>query len=184
MDVFEAIQKRITVRAYQDKPVPEEKLSKILEAARLAPSSRNRQDYQLIVVRDQKMIKEIAAGVTHPKNFRTAPVVIVAVALNPKYIMPGGTPAYPIDIAIAFEHITLVAVKEKLGSCFAGGFKPKKIKEVLAIPDKYRVVLLLSLGYPNNIPDRKSKKPLQEILSYDRFLEQGNSSEKEADTKE
>jgi len=171
MDVLEAIQKRISVRAYQDKPIPEEKLKKILEAARLAPSARNSQDYQLIVVRDEKIRKELAAGDTSESFIDTAPVVIVAVALKPEYIMPGGIPAHPVDIAIAIDHITLIAVKEGLGSCWIGGFNQERIKEILAIPDKYRVVVLLSLGYPAESPDRKARKPLREITSYDRFFE-------------
>jgi len=171
MDVLEAIKKRISVRVYQDKPIPEEKLRKILEAARLAPSARNSQNYQLIVVKDEKIIKELADGDTSEPFIYTAPVVIVAVALKPEYIMPGGIPAYPVDIAIAIDHITLVAVKEGLGSCWIGGFNQERVKEILAIPEKYRVVVLLSLGYPAENPDRKARKPLREITSYDRFFE-------------
>ncbi len=171
MDVLEAIKKRISVRAYQDKPIPEEKLRKILEAARLAPSARNSQDYQLIVVKDENIRRELADGDTSEPFIYTAPVVIVAVALKPDYVMPGGIPAHPVDIAIAIDHITLVAVKEGLGSCWIGGFNHARVKEILAIPDKYKVVVLLSLGYPSESPDRKARKPLREITSYDRFFE-------------
>ncbi len=83
MDVLEAIQKRISVRAYQDRPIPEDKLRGILEAARLAPSARNSQDYQLIVVRDQKIRKELAAGIqTTQKIFLNQISVLVNVALG------------------------------------------------------------------------------------------------------
>ncbi len=186
MDVLEAIQKRVSVRAYQDKPVPEEKLRRILEAARLAPSARNSQDYQLIVVKDGKIKKEMADIHISNSFIDTAPVVIVAVALKPEYVMSGGTPAYPVDSAIAIDHITLVAVKEGLGSCWIGGFNQDRIKELLAIPDKYRVALLLSLGYPAESSDRKprnTRKPLREITSYDRFFEQGKSRRTEVGRK-
>ena len=123
MDVLEAIQKRISVRAYQDKPIPEEKLRKILEAARLAPSARNCQDYQLVVVKNEKMRKKIASEATSASFIGAAPVIVVAVALDPEYIMPGGVPAHPVDIAIAVDHMTLVAVEEGLGSCWIGAFK-------------------------------------------------------------
>ena len=176
MDVLEAIEKRRSVRVYEDKPIAEEKLRKILEAAGLAPSARNCQDYQLVVVKNEKIRKKIASEATSHSFIGTAPVIVVAVALNPEYIMPGGIPAHPVDIAIAIDHITLVAVKEGLGSCWIGGFEQEKVKEILAIPDKYKVVVLLSLGYPAESPDRKARKPLREILSYDRFFEQGNSS--------
>jgi len=169
MDVLEAIEKRTSVRVYEDKPIPEEKLRKILEAARLAPSARNCQDHQLVVVKNEKIRKQIAAGDTSESFIGTAPVVVVAVALNPEYVMPGGIPAHPVDIAIAVDHMTLVAVEEGLGSCWIGGFNRGRIKEILGIPDRYRVVVLLSLGYSAESPKRKPRKPLKEIISYDGF---------------
>lgn len=170
MDVLEAIEKRRSVRVYQDKPIPEEKLRKILEAARLAPSARNSQDYQLVVVKNEKMRKKIASEATSESFIGAAPVIIVAVALDPEFIMPGGIPAHPVDIAIAVDHMTLVAVEEGLGSCWIGAFKQGRIKEILGIPDRYRVVVLLSLGYPVKSPKRKLRKPLKKIVSYDCFF--------------
>lgn len=170
MDVLEAIEKRRSVRVYEDKPIPEEKLRKILEAARLAPSARNCQDYQLVVVKNEKMRKKIASEATSESFIGAAPVIIAAVALDPEFIMPGGIPAHPVDIAIAVDHMTLVAVEEGLGSCWIGAFKQGRIKEILGIPDRYRVVVLLSLGYPCQSPKRKLRKPLKEIISYDCFF--------------
>lgn len=171
MDVFEAIEKRRSVRVYQDKPIPEEKLRKILEAARLAPSARNCQDYQLVVLKNEKIRKKIASEATSQSFIGAAAVILVAVALDPEYIMPGGIPAHPVDIAIAVDHMTLVAVEEGLASCWIGAFDQRRIKEILSIPDRYRVVVLLSLGYPAESPGRKLRKPLKEIISYDGFFE-------------
>jgi len=169
MEVIEAIEKRRSVRVYQDMSIPEEKLRRILEAARLAPSARNCQDYQLVVVKNEKIRKKIASEATSESFIGAAPVIVVTVALDPEYIMPGGLPAHPIDIAIAVDHMTLVAVEEGLGSCWIGAFKQGRIKEILGIPDRYRVVVLLSLGYPAESPGRKLRKPLKEIISYDCF---------------
>ena len=99
-----------------------------------------------------------------------APVIVVAVALDPEYIMPGGIPAHPIDIAIAVDHMTLVAVEQGLANCWIGAFKQGGIKEILSIPDRYRIVVLLSLGYPCQSPERKLRKPFKEIISYDHFF--------------
>ncbi len=170
MDVLEAIEKRRSVRVYEDKPIPEEKLRKMLEAARLAPSARNCQDYQLVVVKNEKMRKKIASEATSESFIGAAPVIVVAVALDPEFIMPGGIPAHPVDIAIAVDHMTLVAVEEGLGSCWIGAFKQGRIKEILGIPDRYKVVVLLSLGYPVKSPKRKLRKPSKEIISYDCFF--------------
>lgn len=119
---------------------------------------------------NEKIRKKIASEATSESFIGAAPVIVVAVALDPEYIMPGGIPAHPVDIAIAVDHMTLVAVEEGLGSCWIGAFNQGRIKEILGIPDRYRVVVLLSLGYPAESPGRKLRKPLKEIISYDYFF--------------
>jgi len=171
MNVMEAIEKRRSIRVYQDKPIPQDKLRKVLEAARLAPSARNAEDYQLVIVADEKIKKTIASEATTESFIAAASVIVVAVALNPEYVMPGGVPAHPVDIAIAVDHVTLVAVEEGLGSCWIGAFDQGRIKEILGIPDKYEVVVLLSLGYPAESPEGRSRKPLNEVISHNRFTE-------------
>ena len=171
MDVIEAIQKRRSVRVYQDRAVPEDILAKILEAARLAPSARNSQSHKFIVVKDQQLRKKLAKEGTSESFIGGAPVIIVAVALDPEYVMPGGVPAHPVDIAIALDHMTLVAVEEGLGTCWIGAFYQDQVKQMLSISEKYKVVALLSVGYPADSPRKKSRKPLEEIVCYDSFAE-------------
>jgi nitroreductase len=171
MDVIEAIRKRRSVRTYQKKPVPQEKLEKILEAARLAPSARNSQSHTFVIVKDDQLRKELAKKGTSESFIGAAPVIIVAVALDPEYVMPGGVPAHPVDIAIALDHMTLVAVEEGLGTCWIGAFYQDRVKQILSIPEKYKVVALLSLGYPADSPRKKIRKSLEEIVCYDSFGE-------------
>ncbi|MCD6574478.1 nitroreductase family protein [Candidatus Aerophobetes bacterium] len=169
MDVMEAIEKRRSVRSYQNKPVSEEKLKKILEAARLAPSAKNLQSYKFIVVKDQKLRDKLMEAAANQSFVGEAPVVIVGVSLNPDYVMTCKIPAYPIDVAIALDHITLAATEEGLGTCWVGKFYQDKVKEILNIPEKYKVVALLALGYPADSPDIKYRKPLKELVCYDTF---------------
>jgi nitroreductase len=171
MYVSEAIEKRRSVRVYQNKSVPEAKLRKVLEAARLAPSSRNSQAHKFIVIKDHQLRKELANEATSESFIVGAPVIIVAVALDPEYVMPSGVPAHPVDIAIALDHMTLVAVEEGLGTCWIGAFYQDRVKQILSIPDKYKVVALLSLGYPADSPKKKFRKPLEETVCYDSFRE-------------
>jgi len=171
MNVVEAIEKRRSVRVYQNKPLPEEKLRIVLEAARLAPSARNSQSYKFIVVKDQQLRKKLAEKATSESFIGGAPVIIVAVALDPEYVMPGGVPAHPVDIAIALDHMTLVAVEEGLGTCWIGAFYQDQVKQILSIPEKYKVVVLLPLGYLAEGPKRKVRKPLKELVCYDSFVE-------------
>jgi len=171
MNVLEAIEKRRSVRSYQNRPIPEEKLKKILEAARLAPSARNAQSFKFIVVKDERLRKRLAQEATPYHFIGEAPVIIVAVSLKPDYIMRSEVPAYAVDIGIAFDHMTLAAVEEGLGTCWIGGFYQNPVKQILNIPEKYKVAGLLPIGYPADTPGKKSRKSLEEMVCYDTFVE-------------
>jgi len=169
MDVMTAIRERRSVREYQDKPVPKGKLISILEAARLAPSAANRQDGKFIVVQDPKRRAALMKAAGNQGYVAQAPVVIAAVSLNPEYVMYCGVASHPVDLAIAVDHMTLKAVEEGLGSCWIGHFDQAKVKEILQIPKEYKVVALLTLGYPKDRQKPKERKPLEEIVSFEVF---------------
>jgi len=171
MDVYEAIHKRRSVRAYQNRPVEDEKLRRIFEAARLAPSAANRQPWKFVLVKDRKRRQDLAEA-AHGQSFvGEAPVVIAAVALRPDYIMSCDVPGYAVDLAIAVDHITLAAVAEGLGTCWIGAFNQERAREILEIPENYKIVALLPLGYPADEGGPKMRKPLEEIICYEKFSE-------------
>ena len=171
MEFKEVIRKRESVRGYIDKPIPDEKLRNVLEAARLAPSGSNRQDMKLIVVKDAKKRKALAQAAGNQHFVGEAPVIIVAVSTNPERIMHCGVPSYPVDIAIAVDHMTLTAVDEGLGTCWIGLFSQEQVKNILVIPDEYKVVTLFPLGFPKKERGFKSRKPLDEIVCHESFEE-------------
>jgi nitroreductase len=168
MKVFEAIKKRRSVRAYKPEPVSEESLKRILEAGRLAPSAHNAQEWKFIVVRDSKKREELAEAAGQ-SFIGKAPVIIVLVSLDPEHIMSGGSPAFAVDLGIAGEHIALQAVEEGLGTCWIGAFSQEKVKEILEIPENYKVVALLPLGYPADQPGPKIRKNFEEVVSFEKF---------------
>ncbi len=170
MDVMEAIRKRRSVRSYQDKEVEQEKLNLILESARLAPSAKNFQEWRFIVIRDKKTRQKLVPAANNQNFVGQAPVVIVCCSEMNDYVMRCGQLAYPIDVAIAIDHMTLKATEEGLGTCWVGSFYEDKVKEILSIPKEVRVVELLTLGYP--IPEsekRKNRLPLKEIVMYEKW---------------
>ena len=169
MDVFEAIKTRRAVRSYKPEPVPEEKLKKVLEAARLAPSAHNKQEWKLVVIKDSAKRRELAEAALNQDFVGEAPIVIVAVALEPEHILTSGVPAYAVDLAIAVDHMTLAAVEEGLGTCWIGAFSQEEVKQVLNIPNQYKVVALLPLGFPADKSGAKSRKNLEEIICYETF---------------
>jgi len=171
MELKEAIRKRQSVRDYEDKPVPEEKLRNVLEAARLAPSANNRQPWKFVVVKERKQRQELTRAANGQTFIGEAPIIIAAVATNPEHIMTCGVPSYAVDLAIAVDHMTLAAVDEGLGTCWIGAFSQQKVREILRIPAKYRVVTLLPLGFPGKEKEMKLRKSLEEIVCHETFKE-------------
>ncbi len=152
MEVFEAIQKRKSARSYKPIPVPVEKLKKILEAARLAPSAGNVQPWRFIVVLDAQKREKIAKGCRYGHFLDESPVVIVGCGdqkASPRW--------YAIDTCIAMENLVLAATGEGLGTCWIGFFNEKIVREMLKIPSRLKVVALLALGYSREKLDISAK---------------------------
>jgi nitroreductase len=170
MDVLEAIRKRKSVRRYLNKKVEEDKLFAVLEAARLAPSASNRQEWRFILVRDQVSKKKLAEAANNQSFIAEASIVIVACAETDEHVMSCGQACYPIDVAIALDHITLAAVELGLGTCWIGAFDEKKVKQILEIPSEVRLVALMPLGYPyDSSGASKNRLSLNEILKYEQY---------------
>jgi nitroreductase len=171
MDVFEAIEKRRSIRNYEPTPVPEEKLLKILEAARLAPSAGNQQPRHFIVVTDAEKRKALSGGIW-AKFLKQTPVVIAACGdeeASPEW--------YAVDVAIAVENMVLAATGDGLGTCWIGSFDEDQVRAVLKIPKNLRVIVLLAVGYPSDKEGVMSKvlravrkrKPLEELVSVEEY---------------
>ena len=169
MDVCRAILERRSVRTYESREIPEESLNKILEAARLAPSAANRQLWKFVVVRDEKRRRALADAAGGQGFVGEAPIIIAAVGLQPDHLMGCGVPAYAVDLAIAVDHMTLQAVELGIGSCWIGAFSQEGVKKILKIPDKYKVVTLLPIGYPATSGGSKIRKSVEEVVCYETF---------------
>ena len=169
MNVFEAIKQRRSIRGYQDKPIEEEKLLRVLEAGRLAPSAKNLQEWRYVIVKDKDMRKKVAVASNNQYFIAEAPVVIVGCATMTDYVLSCGQPAHSIDLAISMDHMTLQAVEEGLGTCWIGSFKEDEVKKLLNIPPEMRVVEIMPLGYPKFIPDPKPRKKMEEIVFHEKY---------------
>ena len=170
MNVMEAIKKRYSVRSYQDRAVETEKLDSILEAARLAPSASNKQEWRFIVVRDKSIRQRLMQAAKDQAFVGQAPVVIACCAKTDNHVMTCGQICYPIDVAIAIDHLALCAVAEGLGTCWIGAFDEDQVKKILGIPPRIRVVELLPIGYPKNpAPVKKSRLPIKKIVKHERW---------------
>jgi nitroreductase len=164
MDFYETINLRRSIRAYKKDPVEDDKLGRVLNAARLAPTAANRQPFTLIVVKDEQVKYKLKDAYSQ-KWFFTAPVIICACALPDAAWKRNDGKAYvDVDVAIAMDHLILAATAEGLGTCWIAAFKPEVVKDVLNIPDNLEPLILTPLGYPEVIPEPTFRKPLEEMV--------------------
>ncbi|HWQ19704.1 MAG TPA: nitroreductase family protein [Methanotrichaceae archaeon] len=169
MELMEAIRTRRSVRSYLDREVEDDKLSRVLEAARLAPSASNRQNWRFVVVKDSSTRRKLSVAARGQAFVAEAPVVIAACGTDMNYIMTCGQAAYTVDVTIAVDHMTLAAASEGLGTCWIGAFYEDQVKEILGIPRDVRVVALLPLGYPAKVPQPTPRKSPGEIVALERW---------------
>lgn len=171
-DLMDIIEARKSIRSYKLQDIEEDKLNYILEAFRKAPSAKNLQPWKLIVVKNKETIKELAAACNNQTFLEEAPILIAACAKEGEDygVMGGYMNSYPVDIALAMEHLILAAAEQGLGTCWIGAFKEQLVKDILDIPKKVRVVTLTPVGYPSRETSGSSRKLLSEIVSYDKYI--------------
>lgn len=167
MVLLKQIQQRYSVRCYSPNKVEKEKLNTVLEAARLAPSAKNMQEWRFVVVQEAATIAKLQYAANNQPFVGEAPVLIACCATQTDYVMRCGQTAYPVDVAIAMEHMALQAVEEGLGTCWIGSFFEDQVKSILGIPDDIRVVELMTLGYPAGDSKPANRLPMDKIVCYE-----------------
>jgi nitroreductase len=168
MTLLEVIRKRYSCRAYQERPIEQEKLDILFEAARLAPSAKNTQDWRFVVVTDKETKHQVAETTNKPSAFKKAGAIIVACS-NSDYVMTCGQAIGPIDIAIALEHIALQATELGLATCWIGSFYTEKVRTILGIPDDIAIIELMTVGYPADSPKQPSREPIEKIVCFEKW---------------
>jgi nitroreductase len=168
MDVMEAIKTRRSIRKYSDRPIEEEKLRLVLEAARLAPSAANGQNWRFIVVRNKDTIQRLKEAANGQTSVGEAPAVIVACATS-RRVMTCNQPTDTVDCSIAMSYMILEAHELGLGTCWLGHFHADKGKAALGIPDAVSVIAMTPIGYPAEAPVQTPRKDFEDIISFDAF---------------
>lgn len=166
MEFSELIRKRYSVRAYKPDPVEEEKLTAVLEAARLAPTASNRQPFQLIVIHT-KGREEDLRRIYQREWFVQAPLIICACGLRSE-VWKGehGRDYLGVDVAIVMDHLILAATDLGLGTCWIGAFDADAACEILDLPEDAEPIIFTPLGYPADSPKPRERKPLNELVRY------------------
>lgn len=171
MDFSQLVTHRYSSRSYHERPVETEKINLVLEAARLAPTAANQQPFQLIVIQTKGREKELLR-IYDRSWFVEGPYVICACGLpdqgwvRHKYDSKNYT---EVDVAIVVDHITLQAAELGLGTCWVAAFDPQAARQTLGIPENVEPVAFTPLGYPKDARTDKARKPLSELVRYDRW---------------
>jgi len=172
MNVYEAVANRHSIRRYKDVAVPYEILEKCVNAARLAPTGRNRQLCEFVIVDEEQLVSttfnSIASwggkspGETPPEHAPKAFIVtLINKELEAELAGGRGITVYH-DAGIAVANMILVALEEGIGTCPILSFKENEWKQILNIPDKYDIDIVLALGYPDESPVTEvSKGPIE-----------------------
>jgi nitroreductase len=165
MDVFEAVRTLLAVRSYQDKPIPEEVVQRIVESGQLTASSMNKQPWHFVVVDDRDTLRRLG------ELAKTGPYIPGAALVIAVVIDPANRWAVS-DGSRAIQSMMLTAWEAGVGSNwvgFAGALED--IKPVLNVPDNLDILALIPFGYPEaNIGrGKKERKPLNEVASRNRF---------------
>ena len=177
--ILELIKSRQSDRKYSNQPVEKEKVERIIEAGRLAPSACNAQPWKFIVVDQPELLSKLAdaasAKLLGMNGFvDQAPVMIVVVREQANFSSRMGAVIKDkdyslIDIGIASQNICLQAEAEGIGSCMLGWFDEKLVRKTLSIPKSKRVELIITLGYSLNEKREKRRKPKDETISYNKY---------------
>lgn len=169
MEFFDLIEQRYSVRAYKPSLVEEEKLAQVLEAAVHAPTAANRQPFQLLVIHTKGREAELRR-IYDREWFVQAPLIICACGIPAQgWIHPNGKNHYEIDTTIVMDYLTLAAANVGLGTCWIAAFDTWAAREVLELPVEVEPIIFTPLGYPADAPGEKQRKPLNELVRYERW---------------
>jgi nitroreductase len=164
MDLFECIASRRSIRAYDSRPVEEEKLEKLLGAARAAPTACNLQPFRILVLRSAGREEEFKR--IYGKDwFVSAPLALLVCSVPGEAWSRGDGKNYAdVDATIVMDHIVLAATALGLGSCWIGAFDPKAAREILGLEAGWEPLAFTPLGYAANIPEARPRKALGDLV--------------------
>lgn len=171
MDTFNCIRTRREIREFLDEPIPDEKLVRVLEAGRLAPSSKNSQPWQFVVIKNKETLNKIASLTPTGAHIAKAPLAIA--------VLMDGAKLPEIDSAI--QNMVLAAWELGIGACWVTNFYEDAVKDVLGAPQRMKLVSVIPFGHPREptTKRKKNRKALEEIVSYEMLGERSPPSRKE-----
>ena len=165
MSFIDTVLTRRSIRRYEKQDIPKDVLDKILEAGRQAPSAGNKQPWHFIVLSDYDIKEKLSHGKWNTFVKDSAVTIVGCGYIGDEYGRKWST----VDISIALQNMVIAAWGLGIGSCWIGDFKEAEVKSLLNIPEDRKVIALVTFGYPAEKIESREKKPIDEIVSYNKF---------------
>ncbi len=170
MNVYDAIKAKRAIRQFQDKPLPDEAVRTILNAGRLAQSSKNTQTWQFIAMRERATLEAVSKCGTWAGHLAGA-------ALGVALLTPDPTDKFQImfDAGQAAGYMQLAAWELGIGSCLASIYEGEQARAVLGFPAEWHLRICISFGYPTaeaiapRPPRPEGRKPFDEVVHWEKF---------------
>ncbi len=173
MDIFDCIFSRRSVRAFKPDDIDDKFIGLMLDAATHAPSAGNIQDWHFVVIKDETKRKRLASAAFDQDFMADAPVcIVVAADLEKASLRYGkrGENLYAIqDTANVITIIMLAAHELGLGTCWVGAFDEDKVSHVAELPENFRPVAILPVGYPAEKPEMRERVPFEKVTSFNGY---------------
>lgn len=161
METFEAINTRVSIREYQTKPVDKHLIEKIIDAARRAPTARKVEPWEFIAVTQKDILEKLGSIADHGPFIKNAACCIAIFCKDTKYYLEDG--------CAATQNLLLAATDLGLGACWVAGDKKsyaKDVSKILKMPDGFRLVSLIPVGWPIRKIEQQKTRKLEEVLHW------------------
>lgn len=169
MHIIPAILTRFSATSFDSEKLHLETVNRIVEAGRLAPSAKNRQEWRFVVVREPDMINKLADAAFRAEVIVSASALIATCTTNIDYRMPNGQLSYPVDMGVATAFMLVQAAHEGVGSCTITTYDEQEVKDLLSIPHAMRVVTMIALGYDKLADQVRNRKSFTDVVAYEHW---------------
>lgn len=171
MEFYQVVQERRSIRSYLPTKVADDKLVRVLTAGQLAPSGKNAQAWKFIVSREAELKAALVGACKGQKFIAEADIVLTVCVDQTACYQDHGAymTSFAVDGAIAMQQMMLAAVVEELGTCWIGAFSEEGVRELLNVPEPYRIIGLTPLGYPANAGKDRGRKELAQLIKWEKW---------------
>lgn len=169
MEFSEVIKKRISIRKFKAQPVEKEKIDSLLQTMAVAPSASNRQKWKFVAVTDKEVLAKLTVAAESRPPVSVAPLVFCICSTENEEVNDSKLNRGTIDGSIASTYLHLAAFDLGLGACWVGSFDQKLAAEAIGCPDYAKVISLFAVGYADEDPNPRPRRPLEDVIAYDHF---------------